>query len=333
MISVIVPVYGVERYLRQCVDSILSQTYKDLEILLINDGSPDSCGDICDEYGGNDCRIKVYHTENRGLSAARNLGLQKATGEYIGFVDSDDWIETDMYEVLLRLLEKTGADVSVCDFVQEPASYEKNFYPVDTVYNDTDTMIALFNKEINYNVWNKLYRRELWQDILFPEGKNYEDIAAMHRIMHESGKVAVIPSVKYHYCVRDKSITKTNSARNLLDYADAYLESYGFLNKELSGLFTNENLLRLPAKGISKVWRWWYGCSSSEKRVNSERIRELMEFTRKNIPLFGYSSWPPYLRISTMFMHYDFGLVFAMMYALNQTYRKIWLEKGNVARE
>lgn len=102
MISVIVPVYKVAPYLRQCVDSIINQSFDDLEILLIDDGSPDQCGEICDEYAAKDSRVRVFHTENKGLSAARNLGLQKATGEYIGFIDSDDWIEPDMYEVLLR---------------------------------------------------------------------------------------------------------------------------------------------------------------------------------------------------------------------------------------
>jgi len=119
MISVIVPVYKVEQYLRQCIESILNQTYQDLEILLIDDGSPDRCGIICEEYAKKDPRIKVFHTENHGLSAARNVGLQIAKGEYIGFVDSDDWIEPDMYEILLRRLEETDTDISVCEIWRE----------------------------------------------------------------------------------------------------------------------------------------------------------------------------------------------------------------------
>ena len=113
MISVIVPVYNVKPYLRKCLDSIINQSYRDLEILIIDDGSTDGSGDICDEYRKDD-RIKVFHTENRGLSAARNLGLDSASGDWIGFVDSDDWIEPDMYEVLIRKGEETGADVVEC---------------------------------------------------------------------------------------------------------------------------------------------------------------------------------------------------------------------------
>jgi glycosyltransferase involved in cell wall biosynthesis len=114
MISVIIPIYNVEPYLRECIDSIRNQTYQDLDIILINDGSQDKCGEICEDYAKKDTRIRVFHTGNKGLSAARNLGLREAVGEYIGFVDSDDWIEPDMYEILLRRIEETGTSISTC---------------------------------------------------------------------------------------------------------------------------------------------------------------------------------------------------------------------------
>ena len=119
MISVIVPVYDVALYLRQCVYSIMNQSYADLEILLIDDGSPDQCGEICDEYVKQDNRVRVFHTDNRGLSAARNLGIRESNGNYIAFIDSDDWIEPDMYECLLRRAEETGADVVECGVYRE----------------------------------------------------------------------------------------------------------------------------------------------------------------------------------------------------------------------
>ena len=119
MISIIVPVYNVEPYLRKCLDSILDQTYRDLEILIIDDGSTDGSGAICDEYAGKDDRIKVFHTENNGLSAARNLGLSKAQGKFVGFVDSDDWIEPDMFGVMHTRLNKSGADMCVSGFWHE----------------------------------------------------------------------------------------------------------------------------------------------------------------------------------------------------------------------
>lgn len=144
MISVIVPVYKVERYIHQCIVSILNQTYQDLEILLIDDGSPDKCGEICKEYAKKDSRIKVFHTENHGLSAARNVGLQIAKGEYIGFVDSDDWIEPDMFEILLRRLEETGADISVCEIWREDVEERHPGKSVrNAVYTGTDAIKSL----------------------------------------------------------------------------------------------------------------------------------------------------------------------------------------------
>ena len=125
MISVIVPIYKVEPYLRKCVESILNQTYRDLEILLIDDGSPDRCGEICDGFEKKDSRVRVFYTENRGVSAARNLGLREAKSDLIGFVDSDDWIEPDMYEALYTVLNDREADLSVCGLFDE--------YPAATV--------------------------------------------------------------------------------------------------------------------------------------------------------------------------------------------------------
>lgn len=335
MISVIVPVYKVEPYLNQCVKSILCQTYSDLEILLIDDGSPDRCGQICDEYEKQDCRVKVFHTENHGLSAARNVGLQNADGEYIGFVDSDDWIEPEMYEVLLKELEETESDVCICDFYQESGIFEKDFQPDEVVYQDADALKALLDRKINYNVWNKLYRREVFQDILFPVGKNFEDIAIMHRIMYEAGRVAVIPNVGYHYRLRIESITRDYSAKNLIDHADAYLNSYFFLNNCQEELISakRQEILRLPAKGISIVWRWWYGCSEGEKKAYKGKIEDFLEFTREHFPLFGYGSWPGYLRLSTVFMHSGSVISFAILYGLNQLFRRLWPEKGNILKE
>ena len=191
MISIIVPVYKVVPYLRQCIESIINQTYRDLEILLIDDGSPDECGEICEEYKNRDNRIRLFHTENNGLSAARNIGLKAATGECIGFIDSDDWVEPNMYEVLVRRLEETEADISVCGY--ESASQEVVFE--SAVYSGADALRALLDDKFNNNVWNKLYRRELFESVNFPEGMNYEDVGVMHRIMDSTKAVAVEVSV------------------------------------------------------------------------------------------------------------------------------------------
>lgn len=332
MISVIVPVYRVAPYLRQCVESIINQSYKDLEILLIDDGSPDECGEICEEYKKKDSRIIVFHTENRGLSAARNLGLTAAKGEYLGFIDSDDGIEPDMYETLLKRMEDTNADISGCGFWTEYPFATKKSQIQETVYEGEELERGLIDGKISNYVWNKLYRKSLFQNISFPEGRTFEEIASMHKIISEAGSVADIADLKYHYRIRPESITKTYTAKNLMDYADAHLDRYFFFKEEMNNLFLekHEEILGFVTNGISKVWRWWYGCSSEEKIQYSGRIKELHQFTRENIPLFGYRSWPGSLRISAFFMHSNSNLSFAVLYALNQVFRKLWPEKANV---
>ena len=326
MISIIVPVYKVTPYLRQCVESIINQTYRDLEILLIDDGSPDECGEICEEYKNRDNRIRVFHTENRGLSAARNFGLQNAAGDCIGFVDPDDWIEPDMYAVLLRGLEE--ADISVCGY----DSGAQRVQLTKAMYTGADSLKALIDEKFNNNVWNKLYRRKLFDGVLFPEGKNYEDVAVMHRIVDRASLVAVEPSVLYHYRIRSESITKTYTAKNLMDYADARLSRYNYFLDERPDLFAEkkEELLLLATNGISKVWRWWHGCKAEEKEQYNQKISSLRSFTKENIPLFGFRSWPFPMRLSAVFMHSQSAASFAVLYYLNQLFRRLWPEKGNV---
>ena len=324
MISVIVPVYNVEPWLRQCLDSIVGQTVRDLEILLVDDGSPDLCGEICEEYARADERIRVFHTENRGLSAARNLGLREARGEYIGFVDADDWIEPEMYAVLREAMEETGADVSICGVrygVAVPAEDGKR-----EVWSGEKALTVLLDRKINSQVWNKLYRRQLFQNVVFPEGMNYEDVFVMHRIVGQADFVTRVPFTGYHYRrQRPGSITDTHTAKNLLDYADAYLDRYRWFEENRRELFemNQGQLLLFSAVGICKVWRWWHVCSETEKAECRGRIEELSSFARDNFPRFGRRSWPMYLRISAPFMRSTNPLTFACMYYMNQMYRRL----------
>ncbi len=331
MISIIVPVYKVEPYLRQCVDSILNQTYRDIEVLIIDDGSPDRCGEICDEYVENDKRVRVFHTQNKGLSTARNLGLREAKGEYIGFVDSDDWIEPDMYEVLLRRIEETGADISVCNFWVEETGKRKASDYSRAIYVDKESLRALVDGRLSNYVWNKLYRNTIFQTIVFPCGKNHEDIASMHLIINRAKSVAVLSATKYHYRIRNESITKTYTASNLVAYADAYLLQYRFMLNEYGDLFATrqEELLLLPAKGISRLWRWWYGCDFEDKQRFENWLNKYVEFSRSNYPMFGYKTWPTYLRVSSVFMHSRIHVSFAILYWINQFFRKFRISDYN----
>lgn len=323
MISVIVPIYKVEPYLRQCVDSILGQTYQNIEVLLIDDGSPDRCGEICDEYAEKDDRVRVFHTENRGLSAARNLGLREAKGEYIGFVDSDDWIELDMYEVLLRRMQETEADIGACGLWFENGSLSHPSRFNADIYEGTASIKAMLDRKISNHAWNKLYRRTVFAAVSFPNGCNYEDIATMHRLLNEARIVAVIPDHEYHYRQRTDCITKNHSAKNLIAYADAYMDRYSFLKAVQPSVFSEKNveITYATAVGISRLWRWWYGCLKNEKREYENRIIELVNFSRTNYPLFGYHTWPAYLRVSAAFMRSKSVASFALLYWLNSVFR------------
>ena len=217
LISIIVPVYKVEPYLRKCVESIINQTYTNLEIILVDDGSPDNCGTICDEYALKDSRIKVIHKENGGLSDARNAGLDIATGDYIGFVDSDDWIEPQMYGKLLDLLLNYGADmalggvaddvvtggevktVKVSDYGNTPRSEDK-----------LSAMRCYFFG--SWAAWDKLYRRELFDGIRFPMGEINEDEAIVLHLLDRCEKVCYTNEICYHYIKRANSGSITTSS-------------------------------------------------------------------------------------------------------------------------
>ena len=201
-ISVIVPVYKVERFLPKCLDSILSQTYRDLEVILVDDGSPDNCGAICDAYAAKDDRIKVIHQQNAGVSAARNAGLDAAAGEYIGFADPDDRLETDMYEYLLSLAEKTGADVVQCGlFWEENGRVETQYtLPVDVRVSSVCEFAQSDWRNFANSVDNKLYRAHTVRGLRFREGRTRgEDLFFNVEVLLRDSRVAFGGKAKYHY--------------------------------------------------------------------------------------------------------------------------------------
>lgn len=181
LISVIVPVYKTEKYIKQCVDSILNQTYKNLEIILVDDGSPDSCPEICDEYAKQDDRVVVIHQNNTGLSGARNSALDICKGDYISFVDSDDWIETNAYEVLADKLATNCVDV-VCftaNVIKDGKKIESRFryFPDGTLKTANEMVELALADEVGGQVWSRIYSRKCWETVRFPEKRLYEDLA------------------------------------------------------------------------------------------------------------------------------------------------------------
>ena len=210
LISVIVPVYKVEAYLNHCVESIVNQTYINLEIILVDDGSPDRCPKMCDAWAERDKRIRVIHKENGGLSDARNAGIQIASGKYMGFVDADDWIAAEMYERLLNVLRKDDSDIAACSVVMvwEDGDWEKLLTVKETALLDSDQAEkALMEETLLKNpVWYKLYKTASVRDIPFEKGKQHEDVYWSYQAVGKAQKVSIIDYVGYFYRQRTSSI-------------------------------------------------------------------------------------------------------------------------------
>ena len=239
LISVIVPIYKVEPYLSKCIDSIRNSTLQDMEIILVDDGSPDRCGQICDEYAAIDSRIRVIHKENGGLSSARNAGLDIARGELIGFVDSDDWIEPDMYEFLYNNLVKEDADISVCGILNHRG---KSVNPlgdpsISAVASGHDAMqIYLMNGTIGNATWNKLYRRKMYSQVRFPVGRIFEDGFIMPSLIDSASRVVYDLTPKYHYLRRADSLSAQYYRPELRDYVDVFAHIYSYVRERYPDL-------------------------------------------------------------------------------------------------
>lgn len=234
LISIIVPVYKVEKYLEKCVNSILEQSYHNLEIILVDDGSPDKCGKICDEYQKKDSRIKVIHKKNGGLSDARNAGIRMALGQYLGFVDSDDYIAPDMYEHLFSIMKERNADIGVCNacVVSENSlpEFTDDLQPV--VFENNECLKAMIcDKLFTVNTWNKLYKRHVFDEIEFPVGKLYEDLATTYKLIEKANKIVVSKARKYAYVQRDGSIMNQTAFKMKTDKIDIVEEMWIYFSK------------------------------------------------------------------------------------------------------
>lgn len=251
-ISVIIPVYNVEKYLVACVNSVIDQTYNNLEIILVNDGSKDDSPDICEQLKKIDSRIRVLHKENGGLASARNYGLAFATGTYVGFIDSDDWIEPDYYEILMNGIKSNDADISVVKFIKCNV-FEDIMFTTESKDNwqEYDKYSALIEyyrgNDIGYSAVNKLYKLELFKEIRYPEGKLMEDMATTYKLIDQCDKLVVNNSTKYHYFIRQDSIMRSNFNHRNFDSIEIYDEILLYFedkdhhfNRFLRGRYTYE---------------------------------------------------------------------------------------------
>ena len=250
-LSVVVPVYNVESYLSQCLDSLLEQEYNNLEIIVVDDGSSDRSGEICDQYARKYSNIRSYHKFNGGLSSARNYGIDYASGEYIAFVDSDDWIKPTMFELLMSNAIKYNAEVVSCRHIyyysDGKMELSRSGENVDTVYNSFEAKRHLYT---NFSFWGKIFRRFFFNDIRFPEGKLYEDSRTMYRIALEVTTYVSLSSHEYYYRQRPTSIMGTFTTQNYLDRVSVWDEIYAgvkdvFPQEELTEIKRRQGRLAL----------------------------------------------------------------------------------------
>ncbi len=241
-VSIIVPVYNVEEYLGKCVNSLIAQTYKNIEIILVDDGSSDNCPHICDEFGKTDSRVKVIHKENGGLSSARNSGIRIAIGDYIAFVDSDDYVKENYIELLLNACVENNCTVSACGYYEY---YSEDNYNIvcgesDGVISSIDAVKDIFTmkNEICVVAWNKLYAKELFIDnnISYPEGKIHEDVFTTYKLCALADNVAYVNEPLYYYVQRQTSIMGQSFSPKRLQLIEA-VESISPFVKENSPVF------------------------------------------------------------------------------------------------
>ena len=227
LISVIVPVYNVEKYLNRCVDSILGQTFKDFKVILVNDVSPHSFGKICDEYALKDNRVHVIHQENKGVAIARNTGLDwiyaHSSSKWISFVDSDDWIHPQYLESLLQAAQENDVLLSVCGMVRAEKVEEMQELSLSYYVEDSEKLYLEFAKEtINVVPWGKLYNRKCFEKIRYPEGKRWEDLATTYKLILGVPSCSVVRNVLYYYFNNLNGIVKGELTPNRLDEFEAY---------------------------------------------------------------------------------------------------------------
>ena len=244
LISVILPIYKVEEYLDRCVNSLLAQSYPHLEIILVDDGSPDRCPQLCDEWAKKDPRIRVVHKKNGGLSDARNAGYAVSSGELISFIDSDDWVEPDFFRILYDALSKTQSDVSSCEYRKTYG--DETPPPTNTDYHcrtlpREDAMSDLIDNKVQQVVWNKLYRRSVIDGVLFDVGKYHEDEFWTYRVIGNCSKLAITDYTGLNYFQRTDSIMGESYSLKRIDAIEAKVRRQAYLKQSMAKLCSKGN--------------------------------------------------------------------------------------------
>ena len=301
LISVIIPVYNVAPYLIESLDSVIQQTYFNLEIIIVDDGSDDGSEAICDLYSKMDSRIRVIHQKNRGLSVARNIGLDIMTGKFVAFLDSDDAYDKNYISKMISAMNRTNADIVVCSHTNYTTEGRisinealKTKYNNDyLLYDRIEALQALAMFSITSYVWNKLYRKELWDHIRFPEGHVYEDIATTFRVLEISNRVCVLEESLYLRRIRRNSITNSISERSIRDCLTACISFENYIKDNIPRFFSSDHLKYRQSSRLNQMIQYYLRFYSKTKTTETNyqaELRHQISLLGSNVGL-GYTSF------------------------------------------
>lgn len=299
LVSVIIPLYNVRPYLAEAIESAAHQTYQNLEIILIDDGSTDGSGRICDDYAAADPRIRVIHQENKGISSARNKGLETMTGEIAAFLDSDDAYHPEYISTMLEAMERSGSDMATCRWSSQPTTgklrFDKtgnlSFAMKEGTYDRVTALRAYYDGKFASVMWNKLYKRELWENERFPEGHVFEDLDTSYRVLNNCHSVCVLNDVLYAYRTRPGSITDIPSKKSISDRFLAYSHYDAFVREHVPEVFPAEAITQLQQRRMKQKISY-YAYLSREKdpelKKYSEELRRQVIASGKKAQLRDY---------------------------------------------
>ena len=278
LISVIIPVYNVQEYLIKCIESVINQTYENLEIILVDDGSTDKSTEICDKVKKNDSRIRVIHKENGGLSDARNVGIDNANGEYISFIDSDDYVDDNYIELLYNAIKQYDADMSIAS---HRVIYEKNIIDRSTGKEFCAEPIEilkmlLYDNGIDTSAWGKLYKKSLFNEIRFPKGRFFEDSATTYMLIDKSKKIGVCSKPIYNYVIRNNSISNETFSEKKIDLIVSTEEMTNYIKNKYPELekACNRRLMYAYLSTLTQL---------AKSKVKNKKIqKKLMKYINKN---------------------------------------------------
>ena len=290
-VSIIVPVYNVKPYLTEALDSILNQTYSDIEVIIINDGSTDGSAEICAAYAEQDHRIRLIHQENKGLSSARNAGLDVMTGDIVAFLDSDDAYDPDYLKLMVRAMICEQADLVICKYTNHYTNEQMILTGDEKAlpqapeggYNRTQALYAYLEGSINPAVWNKIYKRHLWEQVRFPDGHVYEDLVTTYKVFDRCKKVYILNSPLYLYRKRPESITSTHTWKNRRDKLMAYSHFIEYVECKTPTVFSNKQLQRVRQRYIEGMIRFYFRYSGRGQNSEGSFTHDLRKTIMKEV--------------------------------------------------